>query len=79
MKKVEASVVCVEGSPAWKVRVETGTGEHNHSDQVMQVTETVARANDQLDFVVGSLGPSIGEPVPHRSNSGIKVPLDILA
>lgn len=39
----------------------------------------MGRANGQLDFVVGGPGPSIGEPVPRRSNNGVKVPLDLLA
>ncbi len=77
--KREASAVCGEGSPAWKFRVKARTGEHNHSDQVIQITETAGRTNDQLDFVVGSLDPSIGEPVPRCGNDGIKVALDLLA
>jgi len=59
--------------------MEARRGKHNHGDQVIEVTETVGRANDQFDFVVGSLDPSIGEPVPRRSNNGIKVALDLLA
>jgi len=59
--------------------VEAWTGEHNHIGQIVQVTETVGRANSQLDFVVGSLAPSIGKPVSHRSNNGIKVPLELFA
>ena len=67
------------GLPCRESRAEFRAREHNHSHHVVQISEAKGGADDEFDFVVGSLGACVGEPKPGGGNDGMEVALDFLA
>lgn len=48
------------GLPARKPWFYWGAGQHNHAEQVVQVSEPVGSSDEQLNLVVRCLHPGIG-------------------
>lgn len=50
-----------------------GAREHDHSHQINHIAEAEGRADNQSDFVVGSLGADTRKPKLGGSNDGREV------
>ena len=66
-------------SSARKYGTKVRAREHNHSRQIVNIAKTESGTDDELDFVVGSLGASVGEFELGGSNNGREMALNFHA
>ena len=57
--------------------MDRGTRQHDHSNHVVHVPETIGSTDNQLNLVVGSLDTSVRKPMGRRRNESLEVSLNL--
>ena len=64
--------------PARQRHLQPGASEHDHGEEIVQVSEAVGHPHDDLDLVVHRFYPGVGKPVLCGRDDGIEMPRDLL-